>query len=208
VTEGTGRRGPYRKSIERREQILDAALEVFARHGDGGALLQEIADRVGVKLPSLMYYFPSRDELLLAVVERRDTLGAESARETRDPIAAAGAALRRGMEQPGLVKLFATLATAAADPAHPGHGFFTERYRRTTEQVAHRLREDQKAGRARADESAADMARLLLAAVDGLLRQWLLDPSIDPVPALETFVRLCGYAETDGSAESPGDTRP
>ncbi|UGQ11870.1 TetR/AcrR family transcriptional regulator [Yinghuangia sp. ASG 101] len=201
MTEARGRRGPYRKSIERREHILDAALEVFAEHGDGGALLQEIADRVGVKLPSLMYYFPSRDELLLAVVERRDTLGAKPAGEARDPIESAGDTIRRGMAQPGLVKLVATMATAAADPAHPGHLFFIERYRRMSADVARTLKADQDRGTVRGDASADHMARLLLAAIDGLLRQWLIDPSTDPVPALETFVRLCGYA-ADADAEA------
>ena len=206
-----GPRGPYRKSIERREQILDAALEVFAEHGDAGALLQEIANRVGVKLPSLMYYFASRDELLLAVVERRDILGAELARESPEPIEAAAAAMRRSMRQPGLVKLFASMATAAADPAHPGHAFFTERYQRTTSEVTQRVARDQAAGLARSDEPAEHMAMLLLAVIDGLLRQWLIDPSIDPVPVLETFVRLCGYAAgspagTDAATDMDTDT--
>lgn len=203
--DGTGTRksrGPYRKSIERRERILEAALEVFAEHGDRGTSLQEIADRVGVKLPSLMYYFPSRDELLLAVVERRDALGADlagGAEHAHDPVASARSAIRRGMAQPGLVKLFATTATAAADPAHPGHRFFAERYRRTTADAARGLKQDQETGAARGDAPAEHMARLLLAAVDGLLRQWLVDPTADPVPALETFVRLCGYTTATGA---------
>ncbi|MFJ9707256.1 hypothetical protein [Streptomyces sp. NPDC101234] len=36
-------RGPYRKSIERRERILDAALEAFAELGDRGPRGREAA---------------------------------------------------------------------------------------------------------------------------------------------------------------------
>ncbi|HSA52056.1 MAG TPA: TetR/AcrR family transcriptional regulator [Yinghuangia sp.] len=212
MTDVRGPRGPYRKSIERREQILDAALHVFAEQGDGGALLQEIADRVGVKQPSLTYYFASRDELLLAVVEHHDTLGAELAAEADRPIQAAADALRRSMRQPGLRRLFATMAVAAADPDHPGHAFFTERYRRIAAEVARRVAKDQEAGRARRDESPEHLARLLLAVVDGLQKQWLIDPSTDPVPAFEAFIRLCGYAadtaDADGTDRAKGPEGP
>ncbi len=56
---------------ERREQILDAALNVFARHGFHKATIKQIAREAGLKSPALIYwYFPSKADLFHAVVQR------------------------------------------------------------------------------------------------------------------------------------------
>lgn len=61
-----------RKRLERdarREKILAGALEAFAAKGFG-ATNREIADAAGMTSPGLIYhYFPSKEELLWAVVE-------------------------------------------------------------------------------------------------------------------------------------------
>lgn len=183
--------GRYRKSIERREQILQTALEVFAEHGDRGTSLQEIADRVGITQPALLYYFGTREELLLAVLERRDTLGTQVAEDAVTPGDAVAEALRHTMAQPGLIKLFVALSAAATDPAHRAHGFFADRYRDLTTAIADEVAEGQEAGRMRADADPEHVARLLLAVMNGLQLQWLMDPSVDMVAMVETFMRLC-----------------
>ncbi|GAA0956975.1 TetR/AcrR family transcriptional regulator [Actinocorallia libanotica] len=192
-------RGPYRKGIQRREQILDAALEVFSRHGDRGSSLQEIADRVGLSLPGLLHYFGSREELLLAVIERRDVLDTESRTvkeeaEVRSPGEAVVRTVRHNMEQPGLVKLFVALSAAATEPAHHAHGFFTDRYRDLVLTIRKGLESGQENGEIRADANAEHMARLLLAISDGLQIQWLMDPSVDMAAIVETFNLLCQAA--------------
>ncbi len=59
----------------RREQILDAALAVFARHGYHKATIKQIAREAGLKSPALIYwYFPNKSELFRAVVQRLATL--------------------------------------------------------------------------------------------------------------------------------------
>ena len=65
------RRGPYAKSTERRNTILAAAHAVFAARGYRAGSLQEVADRVGMSQTSLLHYFPSKSELLLAVLNWR-----------------------------------------------------------------------------------------------------------------------------------------
>lgn len=195
-------RGPYRKSIERRERILEAALEVFAEHGDRGTSLQEIADRVGVTQPALMYYFGSREELLLAVLQRRDTLGTEVAGTTGTPGDAVVRALRHSMEQPGLMKLFVSLSAAATDPGHRAHEFFADRYRELTAGITDTVAAGQDAGLMRADVDPEHVARLLLAVLNGLQVQWLMDPSVDMIAMAETFLRVC--TEPAAAAE-PGN---
>lgn len=54
----------------RREQILDAATTVFARHGYRRADVQEIADEVGVGKGTVYRYFSGKAELFLAAVDR------------------------------------------------------------------------------------------------------------------------------------------
>lgn len=190
VTNQRKPRGPYRKGVERREQILQAALEVFAQHGDRGSSLQEIADRVGVTQPALLHYFGSREELLLAVIEQRDTLGRHVSAETKKPGDIAAQAVRHHMDQPGLIRLFVALSAAATDPAHTAHSFFVDRYQNLTNLISSGLEEGQRAGQVRTDEPADQMARLLLAVMDGLQIQWLLDPSIDMPAMVATFTRM------------------
>ncbi len=54
----------------RREDILDAAVQLFARRGFAVADMQELADTAGVGKGTLYRYFPSKDELFLAAADR------------------------------------------------------------------------------------------------------------------------------------------
>jgi AcrR family transcriptional regulator len=66
-----------RKTKEvRREEILDAALAVFAEHGLYGASTEDIARRAGISQPYVFRLFGTKKELYLAVVARcfRQTL--------------------------------------------------------------------------------------------------------------------------------------
>jgi AcrR family transcriptional regulator len=54
----------------RREDILDAAVQLFARRGFAAADMQELADNAGVGKGTLYRYFPSKDELFLAAADR------------------------------------------------------------------------------------------------------------------------------------------
>jgi AcrR family transcriptional regulator len=68
-----------------RERILDAALDRFGTRGFEATSLDEIAGDVGVAKQTVLYWFPSKDELLTAVIER----------SADDLALAAEAALRR-----------------------------------------------------------------------------------------------------------------
>jgi TetR/AcrR family fatty acid metabolism transcriptional regulator len=54
----------------RREAILDAAVEVFAAKGFGHASVRDVARAAGIADGTLYNYFRSKDELLLALLDR------------------------------------------------------------------------------------------------------------------------------------------
>jgi AcrR family transcriptional regulator len=56
-------------SENRREQILAAAVELVHEHGIEGLHARTIAARIGVNHAAIHYYFPKRDNLLLAMCE-------------------------------------------------------------------------------------------------------------------------------------------
>jgi AcrR family transcriptional regulator len=51
-----------------REEILDAAAELFALQGLAATTTRQIADSVGIRQASLYYYFAGKDEILLELL--------------------------------------------------------------------------------------------------------------------------------------------
>ncbi len=63
------------KAVEdRREQILDAALRVFAKKGFAKATNKDIAREAGITTGLIYHYFESKDALLKAIFEERSPL--------------------------------------------------------------------------------------------------------------------------------------
>jgi AcrR family transcriptional regulator len=61
---------PRKSQDERREEILDAALEEFAERGFHGASTEDIARRAGISQPYVFRLFGTKKELFKAVVAR------------------------------------------------------------------------------------------------------------------------------------------
>ena len=54
---------------ERREQIIDVAIPVFAKRGFHGASMNDVADAAGVTKPVLYQHFASKQDLYLALID-------------------------------------------------------------------------------------------------------------------------------------------
>ncbi len=75
----------------RPQQLLDAALELFVEKGFAATRAEEVAQRAGVSKGTLYLYYPSKEELLKAVIREhlssRIAAGAAAAEKHRGPVA-------------------------------------------------------------------------------------------------------------------------
>jgi AcrR family transcriptional regulator len=63
------RPGIYSRGEDTRRRILEAAVEVFAAEGYEGASTRHLAERAGINLPAIQYYFGSKDGLYRAAID-------------------------------------------------------------------------------------------------------------------------------------------
>jgi AcrR family transcriptional regulator len=61
---------PLNRGADTRDRVLQVALALFADRGYRGTSLRDIARRIGIKAPSLLHHFPSKQQLYLAVLDR------------------------------------------------------------------------------------------------------------------------------------------
>lgn len=111
--ENMPRRAQRLPAEKRRQQILDAAIPVFARRGYAGAGTADIAQAAGIGEPTIYRYFPNKMELYSATVRRSANVVMDAwvriANEEKDPL---NALLRLGQwyhqsmqERPDILRL-------------------------------------------------------------------------------------------------------
>ncbi|GAA4097483.1 TetR/AcrR family transcriptional regulator [Nonomuraea soli] len=169
-----------RRGYARRDRILAVALQEFAENGYRGASLARIAERVELSQAGLLHHFKSKELLLVAVLDYRDEVDTQRF----DIEVASGAEMLKRMVEvveynsrvPGLVQLFSVISGEAVTGDHPGHEWARERYRRLRGWVGDALRKGIAAGEFRADIDTEAHADRLIAMMDGLQTQWLIDP--------------------------------
>ncbi len=177
-SEGRPRRGPYAKSSRRRREILDAAFEVFAARGYQGGSLQEVADRIGLSQTGILHYFPSKRDLLIAVLAKRDRMAevdSSAAGAPRDLVGEVLEQARHNESVPGLIELYTVLCGESVTETYPDREYFVDRFRRLRASYARKLRDLAAQGRLRDDVDIDRAAASLVALWDGIQAQWLLD---------------------------------
>ncbi|NUR87009.1 MAG: TetR/AcrR family transcriptional regulator [Nonomuraea sp.] len=170
----------YATGEARKERILAAALLEFADNGYRGASLARIAERVELSQAGLLHHFRSKERLLVAVLDYRDALDerrfAAVGESAVDALRALADVVDHNARVPGLVQLFSVISGEAVTPDHPGHEWARRRYRRLRAEVAAWLRRGAERGEFRAGLDAEAHADRLIAMMDGLQTQWLIDP--------------------------------
>jgi AcrR family transcriptional regulator len=178
-----GARGPYARGRANRDIILDTALQIIGAKGYNAMSLRDIASEVGMTQAGLLHHFQTKESLLTEILRRRDAVDNRVVGDDRYPRAIYLA--RHNLEVPGLMQLFVNLQAAAADPAHPAHDYFKQRYARVQASIADDIRDRQSRGIFSTAVDADEFARLLIAVFDGLQSEWCIDSSVDLVGILE-----------------------
>ena len=121
------------EEVDRRAEILNAAVELFGTLGYYGTSLQKIADRVGLTKAGVLHYVGSKEGLLTAALdevydsETEDIL-TDMVREPRPLIADMWRRIVAvNARRPLQVHMFSTLSAEAIDPNHPAHEYFANR---------------------------------------------------------------------------------
>ncbi|GAA2144824.1 TetR/AcrR family transcriptional regulator [Actinomadura napierensis] len=190
MTTSTDRRRGYAAGDARRERILHIATQEFAEHGYRGTSLARVAERAGLSQPGLLHHFRTKEQLLVAVLELRDRRDMErffdgdDADGGLDVLAALVRVVEHNSRTPELVRLFVVLTSEAVTADHPARAWARARYVRLRTWVADALRRAADAGDLRADLDADATAARIIAIMDGLQTQWLLDQDGIDMPAL------------------------
>lgn len=94
-------RKPSRIQTRNRKRILEAALEVFSRHGYRGATLDQIADEAGLSKPNILYYFGGKEDIHVTLLNKLMESWLEPLQQldpTGDPLEEVLAYVRRKIE--------------------------------------------------------------------------------------------------------------
>ena len=180
--------------VERRRQLIEALIDVFAEGGIGDRSLREIAEAVGTSHRMLLHHFGSRDELLLTIVDeierRQMSVLPDAATEPADAMAAMWADVRRPELRP-FERLFYECYARGAQGEQP----FARMLPGAVESWLYEV--DAKTG------GSADPAfvRLGLAVTRGLLLDLIATDDDDGVDAAaRAFVELLRQAQTSAAS--------
>jgi TetR/AcrR family transcriptional regulator, fatty acid metabolism regulator protein len=147
---------PQAPASDRRRQILDAAIRVFARQGYHNCRVSDIADEAGVAYGLVYHYFKSKDEVLNELFTERWSLllaaigdvdrGDGTPREKLDAVA--GFIIDSYRHDPELMKVIIVEVTRAANSFGRTH---MEEIRRAYDGIAKIVADGQRQGSFRED---------------------------------------------------------
>ena len=193
MTTAPGTRQPRGRA--RRAAVLEAARRLFSQQGFKGSSLAAIAQEAGLTDAGLLYHFPTKNDLLLAVIAEGDREQDEALDKVRD---ARGLLLLQRMAEFG-VDLEADLVLTALDVTlsaeHMRDGseinrYFVERYDRFRAMLQRAFEDARDAGDLRSDFDPAVEAANMTAVLDGLRLQWLLsDGAVSMAGGMRAYVQ-------------------
>ncbi len=173
---------------------MAAALEVFSEAGYHKGSIRDVADRVGLSQAGLLHHYPSKHQLLEAVLDWRD----QDALSRMGSVPPQGLAMLRALVDlaehnettPQVVELHVTLSAEAVVHDHPVHDYFVRRYAVVLEMVTDAFEHAAERGQLQPGVDTRSSARTLIALMDGLQGLWLLDrDSVDMAEELRRYLR-------------------
>ena len=189
---------------ESKAAILAAARELFGKRGYRGTSLAAIAEAAGLSQPGLLHHYRSKNAVLLAVLASRDSADASMSSPRPDApgigiIDGLAALVAHNESEPQVVALFSMLLGEAVAADHPAHEYFVHRYDEIRACLTQNLRDAQKEHALAPGIDPEALANVLIAVLDGLQFQWLLNQSVDmraSYAALSELIRAVGSART------------
>ncbi len=177
---------PHEKTAQRREDILAAAMMVFGSRGYNSGSLAEIAQGAGMTQAGVLHYFGSKEQLLIALLEYRDAADVANLEGKHVPRGADFLkhlilTAKENMFRPGIVQAYAVLCGESVTEDHPAQQFFRDRFAGLREMLVNALALITE--RAVDDDEIMTAASAIIAVMDGLQVQWLLDADAIDMPA-------------------------
>jgi len=179
-----------------RAAVLSAARALFAQQGFKRASLKAIADAAGITDAGLLFHFPTKNDLLLAVIaegdrEERVVLNSLMDRHVGaaalERLAAWGKELERDA---ALTALDVTLSAEHLQEASQTNRYYVARYNRLRKQLGAIFKAARDAGDFKANTDPLQEAVLMIAALDGLRLQWFLSKGrISMAKGMHAYVR-------------------
>lgn len=183
---GRGRPRGGGAPVATRERIVAAASELFAERGFHATPMTAVAEAAGLSQTGLLHHFPSKELLLAEVLEQRDIRDLAALSQRHDGAARGWQVLddmvdlvRTNAGREGFVRLFTSLAGEAVDPTHPGHEWLGRHHAAAVSALTAALHDAVADGEADPAVPAEAVARQLVALMDGLQLQWLMDGDVD-----------------------------
>jgi len=176
----------------RREEIVRAAIEVIAERGYRGASLAAVAEKVGLTQQGLLHYFPSKEDLLIGVLQFREQTDSGGRDTISQPMTMAdtAAVVEANANRVAIVRTFSALLGESVTEEHPAAEYFRNRYRLVRERLTATLRQEW-GDRLPSGLTPEEAAPLVIAIMDGLQYQWLHEPDTFDMPAaFRAFMRL------------------
>ena len=166
-----------RRGAASREQILDAAVELFAEKGYRGSTLAMLADRVGMSHVGILRHFGTKENLLRAVLARRIEFMSEL-KEQLEGKGLSGFTSLPSLSLPdALIRLATVLRAENLNPDDPLHDDFVKELLDNRSFLAAEIRRAQRRGEMRRDIDANSKAIEIMAFATGLETLWLLEPN-------------------------------
>lgn len=190
---------PYIESAVRSKQAVAAARAVLMRDGVSGTSMRAVATEAGIPLGTLQYVFPTKLGLLRAVIEDIVEEIAELLRSSAELEAGLEHAIRNGLRNFWETLVVDHRELQLVQYELVSHALRTPgleelprwQYEQYTEAVAQWCQE----AATRSGETSAvpftRLGRVLVAAIDGLILQHVINPDTDRAAAdLETLIEM------------------
>jgi AcrR family transcriptional regulator len=181
------------KGVIRREAILTAAMQHFAKDGYQNASFASIAADVGLSLPGLLHYFPTKVDLLLAILEKRDiestSATGEDYADWRKVLLGLIDVAKSNREVPQVVQAFSVLNAESLTKDHPARTWFASRASQVKGNFVQSLQRGIEAGELKPDINSEYVAAELISIMDGLQILWLRSPQeFDMVKVFSDYI--------------------